>query len=211
MSASEGRLSSSVVEGWREDSEKFWGAIDFPKTQTNNLTARLSPSGRATYGTPPHLEFLRMPRFAPRQTHLGFTLIELLVVIAIIAVLIGLLLPAVQKVREAAARMSCQNNCKQIGLAVINYESQFGFLPPGATTTNAPPPLPPHLHGWAVFVLSNLEQGNAVAGYNWNIDWNTGTNVDIAKLPMKVLMCPSSPAPRTITSTGATNGMQVGD
>ncbi len=145
----------------------------------------------------------------------GFTLVELLVVIAIIGVLVALLLPAVQAAREAARRTECQNNVKQIGLALQNFHDAYGILPPASDRIVTATPSVRWGPGWATHILPFVEQANLYStvdmtpgnDYFYSINFQNWPGPAAPRLPniaklqdlvVKFFVCPSSPLPKKI-------------
>ena len=142
------------------------------------------------------------------KTNRGFTLVELLVVITIIGILISLLLPAVQAAREAARRLQCSNNLKQVGLALLNYESGYSMFPPGGLNGSS----------WWVRILPYVEQNNISEKYNHSYScpgWlgggsdSTG-NINLLKdQRFSFMYCPSSTLPMLVLSNTDQNFANV--
>lgn len=143
----------------------------------------------------------------------GFTLVELLVVIAIIAILVSMLLPAVQQAREAARRTQCKNNLAQLGIALHNYELAFEVLPAGVVNPEGPirhEPVGYH-HNWVSRLLPHLDQGPAFS----HLDWSRGIydqpapdpernplGIHVREMVLSILLCPSSPDGPVIDAPG---------
>lgn len=125
------------------------------------------------------------------QRRVGFTLIELLVVIAIVALLVGLLLPAVQQAREAARRSQCSNNLKQLGLALHNYEGQWKMFPTATRTT--PTQTGRKQSAALTRLLPFLEQSGLAKRYDFRVNWFEPPNTSVIQTQLPVFQCPSTP------------------
>jgi prepilin-type N-terminal cleavage/methylation domain-containing protein len=117
----------------------------------------------------------------------AFTLIELLVVIGIVAVLLGLLVAAVQRVRESASRISCMNNLKELGLAYNNYRTTYQTFPPLAISD------PNRMAGWGPFILPYIEQDALAKQYNFNAPFYNPGNQAVITTHLNLFQCPSAP------------------
>ena len=163
-----------------------------------------------------------MPTPLPRRRR-GFTLVELLVVIAIIGILVALLLPAVQSAREAARRMQCKNNLKQLGLALLNYETSVGRFPPGEVHGGDWDPgyAPSYSSAndnhcewdgligiWNNLIFPYLEQQSAYDKLEFDVrkQWTSTANQEVMKLKFPMFLCPSDPYDGLTTDWGVGGG-----
>ncbi len=140
----------------------------------------------------------------------GFTLVELLVVIVIIGILISLLLPAVQSAREAARRITCGNNLKQIGLAVLNYEEQIGSFPPGGIT-EGPCCATKSQISWAISILPFLEQEGLYNMYDRNAFNEDPVNKEVREALVPIYCCPTEEGVRQLDVPESGPGGTWGD
>ncbi len=138
------------------------------------------------------------------QASRGFTLLEMLVILAIIGILVALLLPAVQAVRERGRRMQCQNNLKQLGLAIQEYQSVQSAFPPSSTQV-------PFRHSWVPFLFSYLEWESLAEQYEWNANWDDPANQKSVNVEIVTLVCPSSPDPNRRDQIGGGKSAAVSD
>jgi prepilin-type N-terminal cleavage/methylation domain-containing protein/prepilin-type processing-associated H-X9-DG protein len=162
-------------------------------TRSSYSLCLLWKASPAAISKSPNLQIFKSPR--------AFTLVELLVVITIIGILISLLLPAVQTAREAARRMKCSNNLKQIGLALHNYAIANAVFPPGFCKDPKDPPSNSN-SSWSIHgrLLPYLEQGNAYNRIQLNIGWHLQPGVPTLRMPM--YLCPSEANDRVRTNGG---------
>jgi len=133
----------------------------------------------------------------------AFTLVELLVTVAIIGILVGLLLPAVQSARETARRSSCQNNLRQLGLALHHFESAHKVFPASGWTKAGPGNPAGKYVGWRPLTLPFIEQVSLNTAYDFQANWWEGTNAVTAAVPVKTYQCPSTPTRPEVLSAVA--------
>jgi prepilin-type N-terminal cleavage/methylation domain-containing protein/prepilin-type processing-associated H-X9-DG protein len=138
----------------------------------------------------------------PSRDRRGFTLIEIMVVFAIVLVLVSLLLPAVQAVREAARRSKCVNNLMQLGVALQHYQNVHEVLPPGVVNDTSPiRNVPRGIHrGWLVQLLPYLEQNTIAARFNDEVSLYAPENLTVRRCQVGILLCPSDSGPASLAA-----------